>query len=116
MDPENRNATDLPDVDENIDVDTLNYKYLLVGQYPAIGEWHFLVKRYVLQGVGELSGFRDVFPPKEQITEWEHPKCTRQGTTKVIYVSLQFMAAWIRHLKVKLPPMTGENWSKDDGM
>ena len=48
LDPNKRNAKDGYDVDENIEVDTLRYKYMLVGQYPALGEWHFLVKRYKL--------------------------------------------------------------------
>ena len=108
LDRARRNAADGCDVDEDIDVDTLRYTYMMVGQHPPCGEWHFLLKRYGLQGVGEESGLRDIMPAKTKVTEWEEAKHIRQGTCKVIYLSLQFVAAWVKHLKVTLPPKTGE--------
>lgn len=113
FDLDNRNVEHKPNMEEDMDFDSLRYRYMMVGQYPALGEWHFLVKRYVLQGIGEDSGFRDIFPPKEKITDSLHVERTRQGTAKVVYMSLEFVKAWIKHLLTELPPMTGEKWSKD---
>jgi len=113
LDTMRRNPKDGQDVDEDIDVDSLQYTYMLVGQYPAIGEWHFLLKRYRLQGIGEKSGLRDIMPANTKTTEWEEAKHIHQGTCKVIYLSLNFVAAWVKHLKETLPPKTGERWSTD---
>ena len=73
------------------------------------------MKRYVLRGVGEVAGLRDIFPSKRKITKWNDQKLIVQGTCKVICLSLQFVAAWIKHMKVELPPMTGEKWVEDEG-
>ena len=113
LDTTRRNPKDGHDVDEDIDVASLRYTYMMVGQYPAFGEWHLLMKRYRLQGVGGESGLRDIMPAQTKITEWDEAKYIHQGTCKVIYLSLHFMAAWVKHLKTTLPPKTGERWSTD---
>ena len=59
---------------DDLDLDSLRYSYMYVGQYPAIGSWHFLVKKYVLRGTDDEKAQRDVFPAKTMWAQSDQPK------------------------------------------
>ena len=99
---------------DDFEASSLRYSYMRIARYPAFGSWHFLLKQYVLRGIGEEEGLTDVYEPKMVKTKWKKLIPVRQGTAKVIYLSYALLAVWY-HLKDVKMPLKSVFRSRPDG-